>query len=95
VGKYEEMLEKIAKMNPDEENTLLERNRNLCNCPRCPSYTPCMQEKKERMFCWAGKSSCAVNQSGCLCPTCPVTAFMGYSYTYFCINGPERDLREK
>jgi hypothetical protein len=94
MDKYEEMLQKMIRMSPDEKDALLERNRGLCSCPKCPTYTRCMKEKGERMFCWTGKSPCPVNPTGCLCPSCPVAALMGYSKTYYCVNGTEAEVRK-
>jgi hypothetical protein len=94
MDKYGEMLQRISQMNTDEKNTFVERNRSLCICPKCPSYNGCMKDKQERMFCWAGKSPCLVTPTGCLCPTCPVAAVMGYSHTYYCTGGTEREFRE-
>lgn len=94
MDKYEEMQRRMSQMNPVEKNALLERNRTLCNCPKCPTYTPCMEEKGERMFCWIGKSTCTVDPTGCLCPSCPVAAIMGYTHTYYCTGGPEQEMRK-
>ena len=44
--------------------------------PRCPSYTTCMKEKDELLFCANGKSMCTVEERGCICPTCPETSML-------------------
>jgi hypothetical protein len=94
MNKYEDMLQRLSLMSPDEKNVFLESNRSLCVCPKCPTYSECMRQKEERMFCWYEKSPCPVTPTGCLCPTCPVAALMGYSHTYYCSGGTERELRD-
>jgi len=93
MSRYEEMLLKMEKIGEDERIALLNRNRGLCICPKCPTYYNCIKENLERLYCWTGKSLCGGDPAGCLCPTCPVAAPMGYSPTYYCTGGLERELR--
>jgi len=93
MDKYEEMQQKMSQMSTGEKNVILERNRGLCSCPKCPTYNDCMKEKQDRMYCWTGKSPCTVNPTGCLCPACPVAALMGYSHASYCTGGSEREIR--
>lgn len=60
----------------------------LCVCRMCPSYRDC---KEEIAFCLvqAGKSACINEETGCLCPGCPVQDREGYQHVYYCTRGSE------
>ncbi len=56
---------------------MISKNRPLCICAKCPTYTSCMKENEELLFCFAGKSTCVADKKACICPSCPVTGSMG------------------
>ena len=47
-------------------------NLEKCICKSCPTYSACMSDSKEALFCAVGKSGCTVNQEDCLCESCPL-----------------------
>lgn len=49
-------------------------NLKKCLCKGCPSYTECMGDKKEGLFCARWKSECEVEEDECLCEQCPIDA---------------------
>ncbi|KQC05902.1 MAG: hypothetical protein APR55_05400 [Methanolinea sp. SDB] len=65
----------------------------MCICAGCPSYSSCMKEKDELLYCATGKSTCQVEMKGCICPTCPVTKVMGLSNAIYCVKGSEKEQR--
>ena len=62
----------------------------LCICGMCPTYTECGEE-----IAWCigphGKSACITEETGCLCPGCPVLDQEGFRHAYYCIRGSEAD----
>jgi hypothetical protein len=66
-----------------------ESNSKRCQCPNCPSYNDCAQEKEEFVFCTGevGKSSCAFPMHGCICGGCAVHEQYNLKESYYCING--------
>jgi hypothetical protein len=93
MDKFMEIAQKMEKMSPDEKKQMIMKNRALCTCAKCPSYTTCMKEKGELLFCSSGKSTCTVEKKACICPSCPVTGMMGLTHAYYCIKGTEKELR--
>lgn len=93
MDKFMETLQKMEKMSPDEKKQMLTKAREMCICAGCPSYTTCMKEKDELLFCANGKSMCTVEERGCICPTCPVTSMLGLTHMYYCIKGTEQEQR--
>ncbi|KUG07911.1 hypothetical protein ASZ90_016708 [hydrocarbon metagenome] len=93
MDKFMEMAKKMEQMSPDERKHVMMKNRSMCICSGCPTYTSCMKEKNELLFCSTGKSACAVEMKACICPTCPVTNMMGLSHAYYCAKGSEKELR--
>jgi hypothetical protein len=67
---------------PDNEDTL-----KKCICGGCPSYTGCMKDKTEALYCARGKSECEVTQKGCLCGACPLASQYNLAKTYYCEAG--------
>jgi hypothetical protein len=91
---FEQKMEAMMKMPPDEQAKMVENLRSRCQCPGCPSYNDCAKNAGESLFCSTGKSfMCISNEAGCVCPTCPVAADMGLKYNYFCTRGAEKALR--
>lgn len=93
MDKFMEMAKKMEQMSPEEKKQMMMKNRSMCICAGCPTYTSCMKEKNELLFCSTGKSACTVEMKGCLCPTCPVTGMMGLSHAYYCAKGSEKEQR--
>lgn len=90
---FMEIVKKMEKMSPEEKQQVIMKNRSICICGECPSYTSCLKEKDELLFCATGKSECTIGMKSCICPTCPVTGIMGLSHAYYCIRGSEKELR--
>lgn len=93
MDKFEETMQKMAAMSQEEHQAFIGENRKRCICPGCPTFTKCMGDRDERLFCIAGKSSCDVIQLGCICPTCPVAAALGLTHTFYCTDGSEKQRR--
>ena len=49
-----------------------EENMKKCICKSCPTYSSCMDEAKEGLFCASGKSGCEIEKKECVCEDCPV-----------------------
>jgi len=47
-------------------------NMEKCICKTCPTYSSCMSDLKESLFCAVGKTGCKVDKDECLCESCPV-----------------------
>ena len=67
------------------ENTA--ENAERCACRGCPSYTYCMREIAESLYCAREKSRCSVGTLTCKCPSCEVWRECGLSSSYFCMAG--------
>jgi hypothetical protein len=94
--RFEDAMQKMQGMGGPERLKMIETLRGMCICPACPTYTGCMREKRERLFCVLAPSVCTVTKrNGCLCPTCPVTPKLGLSMLYYCADGPEDERRKK
>jgi hypothetical protein len=94
MGKYEQMMQMIAKMSEEEKMKAIEGKKKMCTCPDCPSYNDCAKDNNELLYCALGKSpSCITKESGCICPSCPVTDQMGLTRDYFCTRGNEKEQR--
>jgi len=63
---------------------------DLCVCRGCPSWVECGEEGG---FCFPtiGRSSCIDKESGCICPSCPVTEKMNLNHDYYCTRGSEEE----
>jgi len=95
MGKFEEMMQMMSQMTENERMNAIEENKALCICPDCPTYNECAQEKNELFYCGMGKSpTCITQESGCICPACPITEKMGLTHDYFCLKGTEKEQRE-
>ena len=93
MDKFMEMAKKMEQMSPEEMKQAMMKNRSMCVCAKCPSYSSCMKEKNELLFCATGKSTCSVEMKGCICPTCPVTPMIGLTHAYYCTKGSEKQQR--
>jgi hypothetical protein len=94
--KFDNLMQKMAAMPESEQKALVEENRAMCVCESCPSYTQCMEEHGELLYCSEGKSrDCKVELMGCICPSCPVMLSMGLTKAYYCMRGSEVEQRKK
>jgi hypothetical protein len=61
-----------------------------CLCLDCPTFVYC---KEDIAYCLGntGKSTCIMEEKGCLCPGCPVLEEEGFSHVYYCTRGTETD----
>ena len=65
-----------------------EENAERCRCPNCPTYSKCMKDDDEVLYCARAKSGCEVEPKGCSCPGgCPVYKDYGLTSAYYCTNG--------
>jgi len=49
-----------------------EENMKKCICKSCPTYSSCMGDAGEGLFCAAGKSGCEIDKKECVCESCPI-----------------------
>jgi len=50
-----------------------EENLAKCICATCPTYTACMRERKEGLFCAKGETGCDIpEEDECVCARCPI-----------------------
>lgn len=69
---------------PDTQENLMK-----CICGKCPTYTNCMKDKMEGLFCGREKSSCDVEKAGCICGQCPLFLEYKLENFYYCLSGAE------
>lgn len=93
MDKFLEMGKKMEEMSPEEKEEMIQKLRGMCTCEQCASYTDCMREKGELLFCATGQSKCLVRMKECICADCPVTPMMGLMNTSYCMQGSEKELR--
>ena len=92
VDKFEEMVQNTMKMTDAERTMMMDKNKALCICGRCPTYNDCAKEKMELLYCATGKSACTLTKKACICPACPITPMIGLKHAYYCTKGSEREL---
>jgi len=90
--KFEEMLEKMAGMSPEELKAAAEENTRLCTCSQCPSYVG--TGETALLFCASGRSERISEEKGCICMGCPVTPKMGLRWGYYCTRGSAKEMLE-
>ncbi len=93
MDKFMEMMQKMMAMSDADRKMMMEKNKAMCTCGKCPTYDECARDKKEALFCAVGKSSCTLSSKACICPTCPVTPVMGLTKGYYCLSGSEKEQR--
>ena len=47
VDKFEEMVQNTMKMTDAERTMMMDKNKALCICGRCPTYNDCAKGKME------------------------------------------------
>lgn len=64
-------------------------NADKCVCPDCPTFqaSECPREKKETLYCAHGKSTCGLENQGCICGMCPLWDEYRLSGGTFCVKG--------
>lgn len=94
MDQFEGALREMRSMPAEGLKKMIEKTRTKCICGSCPTYTGCMRDHQELLFCIIGKSpTCAADKKGCICPTCPVTGLMGLKKAYYCTKGSEKEQR--
>ena len=78
-------------MTDEEKMTYVMEN---CICPQCPSWVPEASEKGEGGYCATGMSECIIDEVGCICSECPVTAELGIEWGYYCTRGSAAEMME-
>lgn len=64
-----------------------QENLALCICEKCPLFTVCNQENKEKLFCARKKSLCEMDiKKMCICGMCKVFDRNKLTGGYFCKN---------
>jgi hypothetical protein len=62
----------------------------LCTCPGCPSWVECGEDGGS-CHPTIGRSGCIEEESGCICPSCPVTEKMNPNHDWCCTRGSEKE----
>jgi hypothetical protein len=94
MDKFEEMMQTVKKMSPAEMTKEMEKYKDVCICPKCPTHNKCAKNANEILFCLVGKSfMCISEDKGCNCPTCPAKAEFGLKHKSFCMKGAEKAQR--
>jgi len=65
---------------PDTQENLMK-----CICGKCPTYSQCMKDGMEGLYCARRISDCDIERMGCICGQCPL--FMEYDLDkfYYCM----------
>lgn len=94
MDKFEQIMKDVKRTPPAQLDRDMENYKDMCHCPKCPTYTTCARNAKERVFCLFGKSfMCISEQKACICPTCPLTHEFGLKNNSFCMKGAEKAQR--
>ena len=94
MDKFEQAMQNMAKMSPQEGKKMLQAVMEKCICGQCPTYTNTAGSCGEGFFCGTGKSFGHITaQVNCLCGTCPVKGELGLRFGYYCLKGSEKALR--
>ena len=94
MDKFEQAMQSMAKMPPQEGKKMLQAVMEKCICGQCPSYTNSAGSCGEGFFCGTGKSFRHITtEVNCICGKCPVKADLGLKYGFFCTRGSEKALR--
>jgi hypothetical protein len=94
MDKFEQAMQNMARMSPQEGMRMLQAVKEKCICGQCPSYTPVAKASGEGFFCGTGKSFGHIStEVNCMCGRCPNKADLGLKYGFFCTRGSEKALR--
>ncbi len=97
MDKFEEKLNELDGMSEEDKNTAINKMKEDCICPICPTYTECASKAGEKLFCVLGKSAeCIDKERGCMCPTCPFAQEygIGVKYNFYCTRDKELKQRK-
>lgn len=87
---YEQVLEMMKQLTPEETQTRLQESMKDCICASCPTYVGTRESKL--LFCAMGKSESITKEKGCICPGCPVQTKMALRWDYYCTKGSGMEL---
>lgn len=96
MDKFEQLIQELNEMSEIDMKRDIEKYKNSCICPTCPTYNECAAKANEKLFCINGKSKdCITKIKGCECPNCPFanTYGIGVIHNTFCIMGSEMEQR--
>ena len=65
---------------PDTQENLMK-----CICGQCPTYSQCMKDNMEGLYCAGKESNCDIEKMGCICGQCPIFAEHDLVKFYYCI----------
>lgn len=93
LDRFEEIMKNAGGPGEEKKEKMAKENQERCNCPPCPTYAQCAEEKGELVFCLREKSSCIKDTVVCFCPDCPVHKDLGMVNMYYCLRGDEIEQR--
>ncbi|MDD1668196.1 MAG: DUF2769 domain-containing protein [Methanomicrobiales archaeon] len=94
MDKFEQTMQNMMKMSPQEGMKTLQAVIGKCICGECPTHTNAARASGESFFCGTGKSFRHITtEVNCLCGRCPVKSELGLKYGFFCMRGSEKTLR--
>ncbi len=96
MDKFTEAMDKMSQMPEEQYNVLIDlEKKKICICRNCPTFSQCMDENNEALFCILGKSSCNIYRVDCKCLECPAHSNFEMRYESYCIEGSEEEQRIK
>jgi hypothetical protein len=94
MDKFEQTMQNMMKMSPQEGMRTLQEEMGKCMCGQCPTYTNPARASGESFFCGTGKSFRHITtEVTCLCGGCPVKSDLGLKFVSFCMRGSEKTQR--
>jgi hypothetical protein len=94
MDKFEQTMQSMSKMSPQEGMKTLSEVMGKCMCGGCPTYTNAARASGESFFCGTGKSFRHITTLvNCLCGGCPVKGDLGLRHDSFCMKGSEKTQR--
>lgn len=97
MDKFEEKINELEELSEEDKNNAIEKMKEDCVCPICPTYNECAKNAGEKLFCVLGKSeNCIDKERGCMCPTCPFARKygIGVKYNFYCTRDTELEQRK-
>lgn len=96
MDKLEEALDQMSKMPEKQRESLIEiEKKKICVCKTCPSYSECMGDSNDGLFCILGESNCEAAVEECVCAECPAHSNFNLENGFYCRNGSEMDIRSR
>ena len=90
---FEQNMEAMSKMSPEEREAKVGELTKMCICADCPTYVA--TGEKRLLFCTTGRSKIIKEEKGCICPGCPVYENMGLRWDYYCTRGSGKEQTGK